>query len=308
MPNLTPAVSVIIPTFNRASYLQRSIQSVLNQTFQHIEIIVVDDASTDNTEEIVSQIRDSRISYLKHTTNRGGSAARNTGIQAAKGKFIAFQDSDDEWLSEKLGKQIEILTDSPPKVGVVYTGALRFKAGKKEYIPPSRIHVKEGNIHRELLKENFVTTQAAVVKRECFQKAGLFDETLPRLQDWDLFLRIAKHFEFRYIPEALVHSFFTQDSISAKPKSLIEAFEIILAKYLEDYETDRNLHADQMLRLSNLYLLEHDRETSRKYLVEAIKINHRIDLILALIASLFGIRSLTFYWKVMNTIQRTIKK
>jgi glycosyltransferase involved in cell wall biosynthesis len=109
MENSSIAVSVVIPTYNRASLLGRAIKSVLEQTYQDFEIIVVDDASTDNTEEVVRNLRDRRIRYLRHEKNRGGSAARNTGIRAAWGQYIAFQDSDDEWLPEKLKKQMEVL-------------------------------------------------------------------------------------------------------------------------------------------------------------------------------------------------------
>ena len=303
MDNLSPNVSVIIPTYNRASLLARSINSILRQTFQDFEIIIVDDASTDNTQEVVSTIRDPRIRYLKHETNRGGSAARNTGISAAQGDFIAFQDSDDEWLPEKLAKQVNILADALPNVGVVYTGFWRIQGDQKEYIPGPEIQVKEGNIHRELLKGNFVTTQAVLVKKECFQKVGMFDETLPRLQDWELFLRIAKHFEFRYVPEPLVHSFFTEGSISSNPKALIRAFEIILQKNLEAYKADRKLYANQLLSLSGLYRLGNDIKNSRKYLIKAFAANYRPGLILAITASFFGMSFFNFYWKMMHKIQ-----
>ena len=303
MDSLPPHVSVIIPTYNRASLLGRSIKSVLSQTFQDFEIIVVDDASVDNTEEVVRIIGDPRILYLKHETNSGGSAARNTGIKAARGDFIAFQDSDDEWLPEKLEKQIKIMADAPPNVGVVYTGFWRIQGDKKEYIPGPEVQVKEGNIHRELLKGNFVTTQVVVVKKECFEKAGMFDETLPRLQDWELFLRIAKHFEFRYVPEPLVNSFYTEDSISSNPKALIEAFEITLKKNLEEYKVNQPLYAGRLLYLSNLYRLDNNMKRSRQCLIEAIKANCRLGFIVALTSSFLGIRFFNFYWDLINKIQ-----
>jgi len=102
-----PTVSVIIPTYNRAHLVGRSIQSVINQTYQDFEIIVVDDGSTDNTEDIIKEFqkKDKRIKHIKHNKNKGGSAARNTGIRAARGEYIAFLDSDDEWMPTKLEKQ-----------------------------------------------------------------------------------------------------------------------------------------------------------------------------------------------------------
>jgi len=101
MTDKSVTVSVIIPTYNRAHLVGRAIRSVLNQTYQDFEIIVVDDCSTDNTEEIVKGFNDHRIRYMRHDRNRGGSAARNTGIKASQGKYIAFLDSDDEWLLKK---------------------------------------------------------------------------------------------------------------------------------------------------------------------------------------------------------------
>src|SRR5262245_46961170 len=114
-PNM-PKVSVIIPTHNRADFLRDAIFSVLNQTFQDFEIIVVDDASTDNTSEVIGAFNDERIRYLRHDTNKGGSAARNTGILNSQCDYIAFLDDDDQWLPEKLAKQVDTLIASPPDV------------------------------------------------------------------------------------------------------------------------------------------------------------------------------------------------
>jgi glycosyltransferase involved in cell wall biosynthesis len=305
---MNPLVSVILPTYNRADFLGRSIGSVLGQTFSDFELIVVDDASTDHSREVIDAIDDQRLIYLKHERNRGGSAARNTGIKAARGKFIAFQDSDDEWLPEKLEKQITILTDTPYHVGVAYTGFWRFHEKDREYIPGPFHQVKEGQIHRELLKASFITTQAAVVKKECFQKAGMFDETLPRLQDWELFLRISKYYEFRYIPEPLVHSFFTEGCISSKPKALVEAIEIILKKHLEDYKTHPEAYANQLISLSAPYESEYDLKKSREYLLKAFKISHRPGLLVAFMASFWGRRFFNFYWKSINEILGAGKK
>jgi len=132
-----PTVSVIISTYNRAYLIDRFIQSVLNQTYQDFELIVVDDGSTDNTEDIIRQFqeKDKRIKYIKHDKNKGGSAERNTGIKNSVGKYIAFQDSDDEWFPEKLEKQMEVFKNTSSKVGVVYTGFWRIKDNKKTYIP-----------------------------------------------------------------------------------------------------------------------------------------------------------------------------
>jgi len=117
-----PKISVISPTYNRAHLITRAVHSVLNQTYQDFEYIVVDDASTDNTEEVIKGFKDERIKYIKHEKNRGPSAARNTGIKAAKGEYIGFLDSDDEWLPEQAEKQVSKFLESPDNVGVIYCG------------------------------------------------------------------------------------------------------------------------------------------------------------------------------------------
>lgn len=114
-----PKVSVVIPTHNRSSLLRRAIQSVLDQTYQDFEIIVVDDASTDDTEAVVKGFADERIRYVRHSENRGEAASRNTGIRLAKGEYIAGHDDDDVWLPPKLEKQVKAFEKASPKVGVV---------------------------------------------------------------------------------------------------------------------------------------------------------------------------------------------
>lgn len=115
-------VSVIIPTYNRANLILQAVKSVLNQTYKNFEIIIVDDGSSDNTEDVINVIHDNRIRYIKHAINKGASAARNTGIREAKGKYIAFQDSDDHWLPDKLEKQVKRIENTPDHVGAVFGG------------------------------------------------------------------------------------------------------------------------------------------------------------------------------------------
>lgn len=284
-----PTVSVIIPTYNRAHLVGRAIGSVLNQTYQDFELIVVDDGSTDNTEEVVKSIKDPRIRYTRHDQNRGGSAARNSGIKMARGEYIAFQDSDDEWLPEKLEKQMRVFENAPAEVGVVYTGFWRIEGEKKTYIPSDKITRKEGNIHGQLLKGNFVTTQATVVKRECFKKAGMFDEHLPRFQDWELFIRISKYYDFKCIDEPLVISYFTPASISANQHALIEALKLILEKHFQDPDKDRRLLSNMQYAVGNLLCQTGALNQGRDYLFMAVKSYPlNIKYLAAAFASLFG--------------------
>jgi glycosyltransferase involved in cell wall biosynthesis len=226
-----PIVSILIPTYNRARLLSRAINSVLNQTYQEFELIVVDDGSIDNTNEVIKSFNDLRIRYIRLEQNRGSAAARNIGINAAQGEYIAFQDSDDEWQPEKLEKQMRIFENASAQVGVVYTGFYLINGDRKKYIPGPNIKTK-GDIYNELLKGNFVGTPAAVVRKRCFEKVGVFDEHLPGLEDWELFIRISEHYMFAYIDEPLLNAFSSPDSISANKDAYIEALKLILEKHV----------------------------------------------------------------------------
>ncbi|MCK4792141.1 MAG: glycosyltransferase family 2 protein [Desulfobacteraceae bacterium] len=198
-------VSVIIPTYNRAHLIRRAIESVLNQTCQDFEIIVIDDGSIDDTKEVIESFNDERILYIRHNRNKGGAAARNTGIQAAKGEYIAFQDSDDEWLPEKLEKQIEHFTKCSDSVGVVYCShhTQDDLSGRIWKAPLSDL--RRGNVYNFLLNGWCpASTSFFLLARRIFEKSGIFDETLPSFQDYDLWIRVAKHYEFEFVGEPLV--------------------------------------------------------------------------------------------------------
>ena len=271
MTKKSPTVSVIIPTYNRAHLVGRAIKSVLEQTYQDFELIVVDDGSTDNTKEVVKGFNDKRIKYILHEKNKGATAARNTGIKAARGEYIAFQVSDDEWLPVKLEKQMKVFETVPPEVGVVYTGFYRLKNSKKTYIPSPKIIQKEGYIFGSLLKGNFVTTQAVLVKRECFERAGMFDESLPRLQDWELFIRISKDYHFKCVDEPLLISYYQPHSISADQSALIRALKLILEKHFEDFKKDKRVLASFFANSGDLLCSGGEFRQGRSYLIKAVK-------------------------------------
>ena len=279
-------VSIIIPTYNRAGLLKKSINSVLNQTFKNFEVIIVDDGSTDNTENVIKSFNNSKIRYIKNKKNIGAATARNIGIKTAKGKFIAFQDSDDEWLPKKLKKQVEILT-AHQNNNIVYTGFWRIKDNRKTYIPLNRVKCKEGNIYKELLEGNFISTQTLLMKRECFEKAGMFDENLPRFQDWELVLRLSKHYDFKFIDKPLALCYYTPKSISTDSDALLKAFKIIKEKYFKDL--NNKLLAKHYFRVGNTLCLDKKFKSGRSYFVKAIKLDLLNTSLIALL--------LSFFWK-----------
>jgi glycosyltransferase involved in cell wall biosynthesis len=246
-------ISVITPTYNRAHLLGRAVQSVLGQTFRDFELIVVDDGSTDNTQEVVANMGDERLRYIRHERNRGASAARNTGIRAARGAYIAFQDSDDEWMPDKLEKQIRAFENASSALGVVYTGFWRIEGDKRTYIPSSQIEPKDGNVHSVLLKTNFIAPPEVLIKRECFEKAGMFDEELHMLEDWELWIRLSKYYQFKCLNEPLVRSYYTSGSVNAQRYRIqARARKLILKKHYEDMKRDRGLLSRLKLMISKI--------------------------------------------------------
>lgn len=225
-------VSVIIPTFNRAELLQRSLMSVLRQTYGKLECIVVDDCSTDNTEQMVKTIKDDRIKYIKNPENIGASRTRNVGIKAAKGDFIAFNDSDDLWEEDKLRLQLELLTRNSDFT-MVYC-PYYFHAGMKtNQVPASYIPVenRQGNIFKNLLKGNMIGTPTILIRRECLEKMGGFNEQLHASEDYEFVLRVAEKFKIGYVDEFLVNAYHLDEGINFNEKNQINTFMYLLEKY-----------------------------------------------------------------------------
>lgn len=194
-------VSVIIPTFNRSNKVVRAISSVLYQTFTDHEIIVVDDGSTDATEHAVAWFNE-RVTYIGHSTNRGVSAARNTGIRRSTAPLIAFLDSDDHWLPEKLAVQVALFNQNLKAVAC-QTEEIWIRNGRR--VNPKKKHLKpSGDIFEPALKLCLVSPSAVMLKRSLLEEVGLFDEDFPVCEDYDLWLRIASRHPVYLIREALV--------------------------------------------------------------------------------------------------------
>ncbi len=195
------SVSVIIPTFNRAKRVVRAISSVLAQTFTDLEVIVIDDGSIDGTEDAVAKFGH-QISYIVHSSNLGVSAARNTGITRSSAPFIAFLDSDDYWLPEKLAVQMGLF-DANTQALACQTEEIWIRKGHR--VNPKTKHLKpSGNIFEPSLKLCLVSPSAVMLKRSLLEEVGLFDEDLPACEDYDLWLRIACRYPVYLIQQPLV--------------------------------------------------------------------------------------------------------
>jgi len=205
MPDSDPApVSIVIPTYNSASFIGAAVDSCLAQTYPNCEIIVVDDGSTDGTRDLLTARYGERIRYL-YQPNAGPSAARNAGIRAARGAFIQFCDADDQLLPSKVERCMEVFQQEPD-LGVVYTRYQHVEVDGKTPAPLTDPPLLSGDIFCDLLLSNgnAILTSATLVRREALLDVGLFDERLWCGEDWDLFLRLASRYSYASIDEVLL--------------------------------------------------------------------------------------------------------
>ncbi len=214
-----PTISVVIPVYEQPQLLAEALESVNEQTVDDIEVIVVDDASDTDFKPIVDRHGD-RVRLLRHAENRGAAEARNTGIDAAHGEYVAFLDADDRWTPTKLEKQLEVFKRDDADLGLVYTGFVQYQLDGTEW---ERYPDARGDIYREeLVRDRVHPTSTVMVRLECLKRAGGFDPSLPSRQDYDLWIRIAEHYEVDYVDEILVDKREQPDSISKDFDSRIE--------------------------------------------------------------------------------------
>ena len=274
-----PKVSIIIPTYNRAKLLSRAIKSVLDQTFKDFELFIVDDGSTDNTKEVVREFqkRDSRIKYIWQENSGAPARPKNTGIKNAKGNYIAFLDDDDEWLSEKLEKQLELFEGLESDLGFVGCNILVINESNKKIWREYKIPRYSSQIFfEELLEGNFILTSSSImIKKEVLDKIGLFDENLKFADDWDLWLRIAKKYRFDFVPEFLIKYYIHEGSITPNLPPLKEAreFEFSFTKYKSDYEKYPFVYSIHLRKLASRYCASSQMNKGRKYYIKSIKTN-----------------------------------
>ena len=297
-----PIVSVIIPTYNRAHLIGRAIKSVLNQTYQDFEIIVVDDGSTDNTGEIIRGFKDKRVKYIKkYKENKGSSVARNIGIKVARGKYIALLDSDDEWLPEKLDKQIKVLQSESPEVGVVYSNLLYIDENGKN-MSKFRNPKKEGYIYEDLLGKNYVGTDSTLlIRKECFNRVGLFDDLLNTQQDWDMWIRIAKYYRFALIKVPLVKYRLHSNQISRNLELKIITANRILVKYKDELKKRRGVHSKHYFYLGNRFCHMGKTKEGQRYLLKAISLYpFCLRYYICMFGSLFGPKCFIYFVSIIR--------
>lgn len=257
-------VSIIMPAHNSASYIADSINSLLSQTYNNMEIIIVDDGSTDNTAVLISGIANQSISvrYI-YQKNLGPSAARNRGIKEARGEFIAFLDADDICMPDRIEQQMKALM-AEPDAGLVFCRMNSMAAAKE---------IKGKNFIKKLLIRNYIGSASVVmVKKECFDKVGLFDETLAVAEDWDMWLRIARRFDCSYIDKPLVKMRLREGSQSYYGEKNLENELKFLKKIysLDDFKNKKltkiKAYSRCYYRAALAYVSNGDLKKAREYL------------------------------------------
>lgn len=264
------SVSVVIPTYNRADVLGRAIESVLDQSLPVLEVIVVDDESTDSTGDLVAGLQDDRIVYLRHERRRGASAARNTGIRACRGEWVAFLDSDDEWRLSKAERQVGML-DAFPDLDAMYCSFERVDDGSRRVVKaPAGADLKDLLLARQYV----ITLSTLMVKREVIVSVGMFDESLPSYQDTDLFLRLVSSARFGYLDDVLVVQDVNRgDRITGDLELRVRGYRRILDKHHTLLRTDKKGFASYWFELGRLNLLAGDHSRGRAAFFRALLLN-----------------------------------
>jgi len=289
---MNPKVSVIVPTKNRVHFLSIAIRSILDQSFKDFEIIIVDAASSEDTRKTVEQFEDARIRYVSEKTDRGISASRNKGIEVSKGEIIAFLDDDDIWMPSKLQKQLNLMRDDP-LVGVVYTASFKINESGEILGYPNLPFLK-GHILPKILEKNYIGgCSTVVVKRECLEKSGLFDEDFFFGEDFDLWVRLAKHCRFDYVGDPLVAYRVHQKRMTTKTDvhQLLAMNRLFFEKHSKELLGDRRALAAWNYFAGRLHCECGDMKRGRLHLGQAVADNpSSLHYYARLFSAFFGLK------------------
>lgn len=296
-----PKVSVIIPTYQSVRFVRETIESVLTQTYWDYEVIAVDGGSTDGTIEVLNSYSN-RIQVIIQN-GKGISNARNIGVLASKGEYIAFVDSDDLWLPHKLEVQVKFLESRPNIIGLIYSDALFFVERDKDK-PKYKMRARSfqtrkphrGRILEHLIKGNFIPASTVMIRKSCFEKVGLYDESLWACEDIDMWIRIAECFEIDYHDMVLVKIRWHEDSMTHHKELLFSsqiALENKIAKRMSHLLKEFN-SADfykPYLRLGILHLLKDETENAKQRFRQYLQLYpHNIRAYILLLLALFPFR------------------
>ena len=304
-----PKVSIIIPTYNSEKFLDRTVRGVLQQSYKDWELIIVDDKSSDRTGEIIRnwEKQDNRICSIFLENNSGGPARpKNIGIQSSRGKYIAFCDHDDEWFSEKLQKELDLLKQSQNHHAFITCNSLiRIGNSEFDYLTPS---YSRSDQLEKMLEHNFVHSCSSLVfEKEAFLRLGFFDESLKWSDDWDFYIRfLASGGEVDIVPEKLFTWHSQQASASKVLKPLMRAHELeyLLNKHKQLFLSHKNAYAKNLRSAGVLYCLGGDFKMGTKFIKEVKKLGYQsIKTKILLCAALFRSR---FLFEKLLSFRRSV--
>ena len=267
---MSKKVSVVMAAYNPGRFIKPAIESLLQQTYENIEVIIINDGSTDDTAERVKPyLSDSRVRYFEQE-NAGQTIAKNNGIKKATGELIGFLDADDFFALNKLELQVPLF-DTDPKIGVVYSNTSGINEhGQLIFSRANSFKCYSGDITEQLFYRNFVPFSTALVRKEALDRAGLFDESIAMGIDWELWLRLSMEYDFYHIDESLLFYRQWEGQMSHKWKERYEWAEHIMNQFLERYPdvlTDKAIDtawADTYTARGNLYLLNDKNKTAAR--------------------------------------------
>ncbi len=267
-----PIVSVVIPTYNRKDIISRAINSVLNQTYENYEIIIIDDGSTDGTIEYIKNHFNSKIKCISQK-NKGASAARNRGISEANGKYIAFLDSDDEWVESKLKDQFAFL-DKNPEIALLCGRTYRSDNVKRVNSSLSKSIV--GNLFNTLFMHSFVSTPTVIAKKEVLDAVGGFDTSYKSAEDFDLWLKITKNYKCAFLPDLVAIVNRGKDNLSTDKITLHLHALTILENHYDKNRIPRNVYkkamSDTYIALGRNYLKSGQISKAKKSFIKSFRI------------------------------------
>ncbi len=280
-----PLITVIIPTYNRAHLIERAIKSVLGQTYKEIEVFIIDDASTDNTKEVVKQFKSKCIHYIRLKTNKGVSNARNIGIEKAKGEYIAFLDSDDEWLPTKLEQQIKAFQNTKFKKIIVITCGFSFirKANSQQWTPKLKGDVLADMLYGKIRDHQ---PQCWLIKKELIDINNIrFDIRMHSSEDWDFLIQLLKVGQLDYVSDILVNIYQDKDERLWNHTRQLEAIDILIDKYKNESFFNSRILSDFYVSKANMCLHLGKKQEAKSSMFNAFKLNkNRKTLLWSIIA------------------------
>ncbi len=293
-------VSVIVPTYNRPHLIGDSIESILAQSIQDIEIIVIDGSTNDSTRDTIDNISDPRIRY-KRIENRSAASSRNVGLSMAQGEFIAFNDDDDIWLPEKLEHQIKLI-DAHLDCPICFC-AFEKKRGNRTQIIPDKMETGCALLFSKLLFRNFIGLPTLLIRKQLLEKIH-FDEQLTCLEDWDFSLSLARENQIAYLDQVMVHVRDTPNSVNkASHAKKAESYKRIYTKFRSEIEKYPHIEAKHQLSIGSNLCLSGQLLEGRRYLTKAARLSPLSPIVwMALIATYLGERGYRELFKFFEKI------